>query len=89
MRRLQANTDKVNNQKIRYMQDLHYGHVESAGVRQLKAKEQAERLKVVEEKGFRKSKCVTIRGIERRIKFIATNGMLVLENWKEVDPRKL
>ena len=90
MKRGCQNRYKMRSQAIQYRQQIHYERVEEVARDSQKKEERAKRINILVQKGISKKAGIKIPGgITVPIRQITMQGMIVLDNYDEIDPLNL
>jgi hypothetical protein len=86
MKRGQANRDKMKRQIGDFLRDLHYKNVVEVGSNKEEEERRKKRYDIIVRRKFKKGEMLSVGDKEVRIKLIRRNGIIILENWDEIDP---
>ncbi|KKP58177.1 MAG: hypothetical protein UR51_C0008G0040 [Candidatus Moranbacteria bacterium GW2011_GWF1_34_10] len=86
MKRGNAVEAKLSSQKLNFVRGLHYDDVERVAKNQIGARERCKRIDIIVKMNIKKDKSFKLPdGIEVLVKSIKPDGIIILDNWDEID----
>ncbi|OGD68744.1 hypothetical protein A2996_00785 [Candidatus Campbellbacteria bacterium RIFCSPLOWO2_01_FULL_34_15] len=90
MKRQGGSHGALNAQRANFAREWHYANVERNAKEQIDKEKRSKRFDIIFNKKIKKGEEINLRdGIKALVRSVGSDGIIILENWDEIDPLDL